>query len=123
MHARDLAIRMIAISLACLIHSEAASSPHDRVAFAIPAGRLDVALRRLAIQTGQQILFDPAVIGRRTSVALHGPIEPERALRILLADTGLVAKRVRAGVIIIVREATPRSVAGTLAAGPAGRTP
>lgn len=123
MHARDLAIRMIAISLACLIHGKATSSPHDRVALAIPAGRLDVALRRLAIQTGQQILFDPAVIGRRTSVALHGPIEPERALRILLADTGLVAKRVRAGVIIIVREATRRSVARTLAAGPAGRAP
>ncbi len=57
---------------ACVAHGEAASSPNDRVMFAIPAGRLDVALRRLATQTGQQILFDPAVIGGRTSAALHG---------------------------------------------------
>ena len=111
MHSNGLATRTIAIVAACVAGAEATSSPHDRVVLAIPAGRLDFALRQLATQTGQQILFDPATIGRRASAALHGPIEPERALKALLADTGLVAKHVRAGVIIIVRVADPRSTA------------
>lgn len=118
MHIRGLATRTIAITIAtvCVAGAEAASSPHDRVVLAIPAGRLDRALRQLATQTGQQILFDPATIGRRASAALFGPIEPERALKALLADTGLVAKHVRAGVIIIVRVAAARSTAATPAA-------
>lgn len=88
---------------------DAASPARDRVVLAIPAGRLDIALRQLATQTGQQILFDPAMTARRTTAAVHGPIEPERALRTLLADTGLVAKHVRAGVIIIVAAPAARS--------------
>lgn len=113
MHARGLS-RTIAIVAACGAGGAgsvaAASAPRGRVVLAIPAGRLDVALRQLATQTGQQILFDPMMIGRRTTRALHGPIDPDRALKTLLADTGLVAKHGRAGVIIIV----PRTVVRAL---------
>jgi len=115
MHARGLS-RTIAIVAACGAGSVTVASPRDRVVLAIPAGRLDVALRQLATQTGQQILFDPMMIGRRTTRVLHGPIDPDRALKTLLADTGLVAKHGRAGVIIIV----PRDV---LRALPAARSP
>ncbi|TXC70605.1 hypothetical protein FSB78_06385 [Sphingomonas ginsenosidivorax] len=103
MHARGLGTRTIAIAAACGFGSvDAAAASRDRVVLAIPAERLDLTLRQLATQTGQQILFDPATTGRRRTAALHGPIDPDRALRTLLAGTGLVAKRVRAGVIIIV---------------------
>ena len=113
MHARGVTASRIAVVVCGVVCGAgcgyATSAPHDRILLAIPAGRLDIALRQLATQTGQQILFDPKMTGRRTTAALHGPIEPERALRTLLANTGLVAKHVRAGVIIIVAAPPARS--------------
>ncbi|RZM05300.1 MAG: hypothetical protein EOP67_76850, partial [Sphingomonas sp.] len=116
MHARGFTTRTIAIVAACGgVGVGAEAAPRERVVLAIPAGRLDIALRQLATQTGQQILFDPRMTGRRKTAALHGPIEPDRALRTLLADTGLVAKHVRAGVIIIVAAPPARSPSAVVA--------
>ncbi len=109
MHARSVTTWAMAIVAACgASRIDAAAAPRDRVTLAIPAGRLDIALRQLATQTGQQILFDPRAIPRRSVRALHGPIDADRALKALLAGTGLVAKHVRAGVIIIVPAPPPR---------------
>jgi iron complex outermembrane receptor protein len=104
MDVRAVLTRVMAIVAACGAGgaSSATNAPRDRTVLAIPAGRLNMALRQLATQTGQQIVFDPAMVGRRTVAALHGPIDAERALKMLLSGSGLVARHLRPGVIIIV---------------------
>ncbi|WP_157085425.1 TonB-dependent receptor plug domain-containing protein, partial [Sphingomonas adhaesiva] len=88
-----------------------------RVAHDIPAGPLDVVLRRLAVETDEQILVDPAlVVGRRAPPLARG-LPVGAALDTALAGHPLVARRVGPGVLVIERVAAPD--AGDWAATPA----
>jgi outer membrane receptor protein involved in Fe transport len=107
------------VASACLVLAGSCAASevmaHDRRPISIPAGRLDAALRTLATRTGRQILFDPGVIGGRTTRGLRGARTPEAALRELLAGSGLAAHPLRGGIFIIV--AVPPSAAEPLSAG------
>jgi hypothetical protein len=107
------------VASACLVLAGSCAASevmaHDRRPISIPAGRLDAALRTLATRTGRQILFDPGVIGGRTTRGLRGARTPEAALRELLAGSGLAAHPLRGGIFIIV--AVPQSAAEPLSAG------
>jgi iron complex outermembrane recepter protein len=84
--------------------TSAESAPHM---VTLPAGPLDKALAGLAAETQEQILFDPALLGGRSAPPLHGRYEPGQAIDRLLSGSGLVARRLSAGVLVI--EAAPHA--------------
>lgn len=55
----------------------------------IRAGPLAVALAELARENGVEILYSDALVRGRAAKALRGRLSPERALSILLADSGV----------------------------------
>ena len=73
----------------------------------VAAGRLDAGLRRLAAATGWQILFDPALVGDRRMRAVPPGTGPAAALARMLAGSGLKARRLAGGVVIIVAGTAP----------------
>lgn len=64
------------------------------VAYDIPAGDLDVALNAYIGASGMQVLYETRVTEGRRSSAIAGRLPPDVALRLLLAGSGLVARRV-----------------------------
>ncbi|MBJ6121494.1 TonB-dependent receptor [Sphingomonas sp. BT553] len=93
----------IAVALCSPVAAQRA--PPSATVMSIPAGRLDSALRRLAVATGRQVLFDPAVVGARRTRGVRGPVDRDRALRRMLAGSGLAARTLPGGVVIIVAAA------------------
>lgn len=70
----------------------------------IPAGPLDAALKTLAAQTGQQLLYPPEIADGREAPAVAGRFTPEAALARLLGDEVRVA---RAGDNVLVLKPGP----------------
>ncbi len=77
-------------------------------ALTLPAGRLDDALRRLAAASGRQILFDPALVGDRRIGTTTGRADAGGMLGRLLRRTGLAARILPNGIVIIVPAVPPR---------------
>jgi outer membrane receptor protein involved in Fe transport len=72
-----------------------------RAGFHIPARDLGPALQQFALQSGREVLFDPALVaGKRTS-GLQGQLEVPAALAQLLKGSGLRAET--AGRVITIR--------------------
>lgn len=92
-------------------------APPRRVAHDIPAGPLDVVLRRLAVETDEQILVDPALVAGRRAPPLARGLPVGAALDTALSGHPLAARRVGPGVLVIERVAAPD--AGDWAATPA----
>lgn len=86
-------------------------------AISIPEGTLSEALRQYAIRTNRQILFDPTLVRGKRVGATVASSRWNIGLPHLLRDTGLKAKIVQGGAILIVR--APNS--GNGASGPTGR--
>ena len=82
-------------------------TPQRRVAHDIPAGPLDVVLRRLAVETDEQILVDPALVEGRRAPPLTRGMPVAAALDAALAGHPLAARRVGPGVLVIERVAPP----------------
>jgi len=81
----------------------------------IPAGSLDGALKALAAQTGQQILYSPELVAGRRSDALAGQLTPEAAVTRLARDPSLEVSRVGPNVLALKRRKpgpASRDVAG-----------
>ncbi|TDR48638.1 outer membrane receptor protein involved in Fe transport [Tahibacter aquaticus] len=77
----------------------------------IEAGPLDQALTAFARQSGLQILFDSNVLANRHSTAISAQLEPEEALRRLLAGSGFYAEAVAPSTYVLKREAAPPKTA------------
>lgn len=100
---RRLAIPAHAVSLlACaplvmLAVPYAAQAQQAQVAFDIAAQPLAQALGAFVQQSGQQVLFDEAVVIGRSAQAVKGSLAPRQALEQLLAGTGVTISTARAG--------------------------
>ncbi|HZZ33103.1 MAG TPA: TonB-dependent receptor [Phenylobacterium sp.] len=81
----------------------------------IAAGPLDAALRQLAAETNEQLLFSPEMVAGRRAPAVVGKLTTEEALAQLLASTDISVTRVGPAVLVL------RS--GHLAQKPAATTP
>ncbi|SAI05034.1 Outer membrane receptor for ferric coprogen and ferric-rhodotorulic acid [Bordetella ansorpii] len=89
--------------------------------FDIPAQPLETALDQFAVVTGRSALFSSAMVADRRSAPLRGRYTPQRALRHMLAGTGLAAQEAVAGKVaaFVIRPADPAHEASDVA----GRNP
>lgn len=62
--------------------------------YAIPAGNLSDALIAYALQSDRQVLYAPATVAGVTVPGVEGEHSIEAALELLLADTGIAARRI-----------------------------
>jgi len=101
-----------ALSVACaaapVAAAESASSP---VHFVIPAGSLDHALQALATQGRVQLMYAPALVEQRRSPGLQADLPPQRALEVLLRDSGLHAVQVTPNTFLVERAPAPEVAA------------
>lgn len=93
-----------------------AQNPSRTYSFDIPAEGLGDALRTFGQITDQQIIFSEDAVRGKRSPRLLGSFTVEQALRLLLAETGLMIRRTSSGVIYIEggspccrQESSPRS--------------
>ncbi len=91
------AAAFLAVATPAAVYAQAAT-----YSFNIPAQDLGAALRAFAKASGQQIVFDGAVVGGKTSKSLNGVYTGDEGLRTLLAGSGLAARRGSLGVLMIV---------------------
>jgi len=70
-------------------------------ALRIPAGTLEEALGALSAQTGDQLLFPPELVAGRRAPALNGQYTTEQALRRLLGDEPIEARRTGSRVVVL----------------------
>ncbi|WP_375249697.1 TonB-dependent receptor plug domain-containing protein [Sphingomonas sp.] len=104
------AVFLLAAALggALLAGPAAAESTRKLLPRDVPAGPLDVVLRRLAMDSDEQILVDPALVAGWRGQPLVRGMPLEAALVRLLRGAGLTFRRVGPGVLVIVRRtATP----------------
>ena len=71
-----------------------AGSPGGEIAFSLPAGDLAEALTTFSTQSGISVIFDNRLVGGRKSPVLLGAYAADKAIAILLADTGLFFQEV-----------------------------
>jgi len=72
------------------------------MSFDIPAQPLASALDRYGDATGREVLYNPALAQGRSSEAVKGRFEPEMALQLLLAGTGLAARFLKDNSFVLV---------------------
>lgn len=98
-----------AVAIAAAIPANAGDAAARRVTFAIPAGPVAPALTAFSRASGVQVLADPVLLRGLRTRGVQGRLTPERALKLLLAGTGLGFRR-RADTILISRlEPVPRA--------------
>jgi iron complex outermembrane recepter protein len=101
-----------------------AAPPAARFHFALGAGPLQGALAAYAATTGEQLFYAAALVEGRTTRGLRGVYGTDDALARLLAGTGLAARRVRPGVLVIEggpARATAVHAVGLAQPAPAGQ--
>lgn len=67
----------------------------ESAAYDIPAQDLDAALGLYMQASGAQVFYESSLTSGRRSAPVKGRLMPEPALRVLLTDTGLVARRIK----------------------------
>ena len=107
----------LALAVCMLLASAPAQgqSADAPIRFDQPAQPLAAALRSFARTAGEQVAFDGEALARRVAPALRGTMTRAAALKRLLRGSGLVARRGRTGILIIV----PITVAAVRPAPPA----
>jgi iron complex outermembrane receptor protein len=115
-HRRDLRRALLAgLATATLAMGPLAhAAPAQTIRLA--AGPLDAALRQLAAETHEQLLFSPEMVAGRRAPAVSGQLTTEQALAQLLAATDLSATRV--GPAVLVLRASPAGAAPAASAAP-----
>ncbi|MGE5565314.1 MAG: TonB-dependent receptor plug domain-containing protein, partial [Parcubacteria group bacterium] len=96
----------VAVSLAAT--SAYGQQSQTRV-YNIPAQSLAESLRAYGLESGEQIIFAERMVTGRQAPALQGAYNPDQALKILLADSGLTATRSETGGIMIRSASDPQS--------------
>ena len=98
---RNSRLRDVAL-IALVLASPAQAMP--TVDFDIPRASLADALAMFARQSKRQLLFSPIEVRGRRASPVHGQIEPDAALRQLLAGTGFHPRRARGGAYLLVED-------------------
>lgn len=84
------------------------SASSGRVAaYDLPAQDLDVALNAYIKISGAQVFYETALTAGRRSAQVRGRLAPAAALRVLLAGTGLVARRVDDDAFSVIAATAP----------------
>lgn len=97
----QIGIRALALAGAAVVTCAApAFAQAARANFDIPAQTLGAALRQYAIQSGREVLFDPALVAGKRVVGLKGEHEVGAALDQLLRGSGLRAQTAGRTVVI-----------------------
>ncbi|MXP41454.1 TonB-dependent receptor [Altererythrobacter soli] len=117
-----------AIAFAVLATPPAAYAQARTHDFDVPAQDLGAALRALARQSGEQVIFEGRVVRGKRSTAVTGAHATDEAVALLLRGTGLQASRSQRGILVVTAPAAPgEDRAGGAAAGSgsagAGATP
>ncbi len=74
--------------------------------YAIAAGPLDDGLRAFGLQSGQQLLYPPALTAGRRTAGVQGDHSAHAALERLLAETGLAFRRTRPNTWVVFDPST-----------------
>ncbi|MGA0607563.1 TonB-dependent receptor [Phenylobacterium sp. VNQ135] len=102
-----IGIKVLALaSAAAAAYAAPAWAQAGRASFDIPAQGLGAALRQFAIQSGREVLFDPALVAGRQAPGLKGELEVSTALDRLLQGSGLRAQN--AGRTLVISPAPQR---------------
>lgn len=88
------------------------------IAFRIPPGKLDDALRTYALISGRKILFRARDVRDLRFAGIDATANPEAVLTAMLADTGLVAEHPSPGVVIVRRPTETGVTSNSLSAEP-----
>ncbi|ROL65926.1 TonB-dependent receptor [Pseudomonas chlororaphis] len=107
-----------ASALAGVLHAQAAP-----LELALPAQPLGQSLRQLGSLAGMTLAVDDRLVAQRSAPALSGRFEPDAALRLLLAGTGLSARQ--QGPVWLIMEDLPGALnlaATTVRGGQLGST-
>lgn len=107
----------IALALLALADPAAAQNTQRRIPVALAEQPLDRALEQLARESGNDILFPPAVVAGLRAPSLVGEFDAETAVRRLIAGTGLTVTRDGNGALIIRGATRPDPVPATDQAG------
>ncbi|MFT4076168.1 MAG: TonB-dependent receptor [Asticcacaulis sp.] len=108
-------VRRWPASVCLILTAWSVVSPAFSAPFNVPALPLDQALREIARQGHVQILFSGAMTSRLTSAPVEGHFDVMSAYCRALARTGLEARRVDGGTLIIARSETRQDRRGTKA--------
>lgn len=109
-------ILLASLSAAALVAATPALAAGERP-INLPAGSLENSLAVLAAQTGEQLVFAPALVAGRRAPAVSGRLTVDDALAQLLADTDVQANRGGPRLVVLKRRngaaaAAPRADAG-----------
>lgn len=88
----------------------ARAADRAKVAFDIPASFADAALKRLAEQSGREVLFPPSAVDGVRTRAVKGRMTPLEALQTMLAGTPLVGVQDEKSGALTVRRNKPADV-------------
>ncbi len=99
----------------------ASSAQAQATSYNIPAGSLSKALDQFAHHSGRQIVYKADDIRDIVSAGVHGTMNADAALQILLAGTGYTARSDSSGAVAIVRAARtrPQATPAAVQTGPA----
>ncbi|WP_454691585.1 TonB-dependent siderophore receptor [Achromobacter aloeverae] len=89
----------------------AAGLPGEPAVFNLAMQPLSQALSNWALQTGVQLIVQPALVAGKTAPAVSGTLTPGQALDRLLAGSGLIAAREGAAVVIKAAPSTSGDMA------------
>ncbi|WP_374660632.1 TonB-dependent receptor domain-containing protein [Phenylobacterium sp.] len=101
-------LAVLALLAAAPQTAHAAEAP---VAFDIAAGPLDKALEHYSRQSGRPLLYAAGTVKGLRAPALKGRLDPDEALRRLIAGSQLVVDRTARGSIVLRPAGAPRSAA------------
>ncbi|TPG20129.1 TonB-dependent receptor [Sphingomonas koreensis] len=102
--------------IALVLATPARAAP--AVQFDIPAASLADALALFARQSKRQLLFSPIDVRGHRAAPVHGVIDPEAALRRLLAGSGFHPRRAPGGAYLLVEDRVAEPAASTPALAP-----
>jgi outer membrane receptor protein involved in Fe transport len=105
--ARAMLLSGCAVWLLC-----AAPATAKPARFDIPAQDLATALNQFGVQSGREVLYTSDILTAKRSARVQGELEPDTALRVLLAGTGLSYRETNGRIQILSGDAASPKRAG-----------
>lgn len=97
-----VALAVASTVAAAVVHAQ---GPGVAVSFNLAAQPMGDALGNWALQTGVQLIVQPALVAGKTAPAVSGTLTPDQALDRLLAGSGLIAAR--EGNAVVIKKSAP----------------
>lgn len=98
---------MRGVSLIALVVAAPATAQTRGVTVRIPPSLLHEAIARFIAQTGRAVLYPPALLAGKRARGVSGTYDPDRALALLLAESGVGYRRTAAGAYVLVSATVP----------------